>query len=537
MWENIKNNVLVCSSMKKVLVLLSVSWALLSCQPAKDIIILYDNDVHCAVDGYEQMGALRSFYADSAYVAVVSAGDYVQGNVMGSISKGEYIIDIMNAVPYDYVTLGNHEFDYTVEKMEENASLLSAKTLCCNIGRLNGQEEQMLFPSYAIRRFGRTKVAFIGAATPITFNTSTPTFFLDEQGNVVYNFHKDDTFACIRQAADEARQNGADYVIVLSHLGDDTEVANSVDMIRATRGIDAVLDGHQHHVLDHVKVPNLDGDSVILTSTGTAFEYIGKLTIDRHGCLHNELVARATIQDSCPRVWEAIERNQTKQDALVSEVVGHTDFELTDHDEQGRRLVRRGDTNLADWIADAMRYVTGAEIGAIHGGSIRTNIPAGDITLGHVLAVLPFNNHMSKVEITGQELLDALELSVRLYPEENGDFHIFSGLRYTIDPSIPTSVAFDENNLFVGLGGTRRVVSAEVEINGIWTPIDPERIYTMGGLNYTLVNKGASGIFMHSRPLPCDPMKDTEAIVAYLKSMSGEVGEQYKEAQGRFITK
>lgn len=524
--------------MKKNLLLVCIGWLLWSCQPAKDIVILYDNDVHCAVDGYEKMAALRcDLLNENKAVVVVSAGDFVQGNVMGSISKGEYVIDIMNAVPYDYITLGNHEFDYTVPTLIENAQRLKAQTLCCNIGQYAESGEQMLFPSYAIHRIGRTKVAFIGVATPSTFNTSTPTYFLDEQGNVMYNFHEEDTYQLVQQAADEARHHGADYVVVLSHLGDDSEQDNSVEMIQSTHGIDVVLDGHQHHVIACRKVANAEGDSVILSSTGTAFENIGMLTITADGHISTQLMATESYAGTDEAVRAIIDQQQQKVEMLVNKKHGHTDFELTDKDADGNRLVRCGETNLSDWVADAMRFASGAEIGAIHGGSIRTNIPAGDITLGQILTVLPFNNHMSKVEITGQDLLDALEMSVRLYPEENGDFHIFSGLRYTIDPAIPTSVILDENHLFAGVGSTRRVISAEVEKGGEWCPVNPEQVYSLGGLNYTLVNKGAGGIFVRSHAMTCEPMKDTEAIVAFLESMQGQVSEVYKEPQGRFIVK
>ena len=506
-----------------------------------NIVILYDNDVHCAIAGYEKMAALRTQMLDSTkFVAVVSAGDFIQGNIIGNLSKGEYIVDIMNSVPYDYITIGNHEFDYNVPQLLKLTKQLKARTLCCNVERLGDKAEQpgqMLFPAYAVKNYGGTKVAFVGVATPTTFNTSTPTFFLNEAGKVVYDFHAGSTFALIQEAVDKARSEGAEYIIVLSHLGDDTEVDNSVNMIAATHGIDAVIDGHQHHIIPCRKIADASGDSVILTSTGTGFQYIGQLVISPEGVLSTTLIETASYEGTNAKTLSRI--NQAKANAEKEEmrVVGYTPFPLTDADAAGERLVRRGETNLSDFVADAMRFVTGADIGVVHGGGIRAALPAGDLTYGLIVSVFPFNNWMAKIEMTGRQLMDCMEVGVREWPKENGDFHIASGLRYTIDPSIPSSVLFDENNLFAGVGNTRRIVSMEVLLNGIWTPVDPERTYTVGGLDYTLVNKGASGMFAEGVPVPFEPIKDTEAILQYLHSLGDTIPAAYAEPHGVFAVK
>ncbi len=532
------------------LVLPTFGWAgvlflcLISCtSPVRknDIVILYDNDVHCAVAGYEKMAALRTQMSDSAnFVTVVSVGDFIQGNIIGNLSKGEYIVDIMNSVPYDFVTIGNHEFDYNVPQLLKLTKRLKARTLCCNVERLGdraGQPGRMLFPAYAVKKYGGTKVAFVGVATPTTFNTSTPTFFLNKDGEVIYDFHADDTFALIQDAVDKARNDGAEYVIVLSHLGDDTEVDNSVDMIAATHGIDAVIDGHQHHVIPCRKIADAAGDSVILTSSGTGFQYIGKLVISPEGALSAELVETASYDGTNAKTSAQINRAKADTEKEEMRVVGYAPFPLTDADGAGERLVRRGETNLSDFVADAMRFVTGADIGVVHGGGIRAALPAGDITYGLIVSVFPFNNWMTKIEMTGRQLMDCMEVGVREWPKENGDFHIASGLRYTIDPSIPSSVLFDENNLFAGVGDTRRIVSMEVLQDGNWTPIDPERTYTVGGLDYTLVNKGASGMFAEGVPVPFEPIKDTEALLHYMHSLGDTVPAAYAEPRGLFSVK
>jgi len=495
---------------------------LTACRPARrEVVVLFDNDVHCAVQTYAKMASAKdSLLVRTPYVAVISAGDFVQGDAVGSLSKGEYIAEIMNAVPYDAVTVGNHEFDYGMERLRKLVADLSAEVVCCNF---TGTDGKTLCPAWTMRRYGPLRVAFVGAATPTSYTSSTPSFFQDSLGNMLYDFHADDSFALIQRAVDEARGKGADYVFVLSHLGDDTAVDASPDMIRATHGIDAVFDGHAHHFLD-MRIPNLDGDSVLLLSTGARGQYIGVLSVMPDGQLVHSFLTSDKLP-SAPRVQRCIDGVEERLRQQIGKVVGYTEITLTDKDAEGNRLVRNAETNLSCFVADAMREVSGAQIGAIHGGSLRASVPAGDITLGTLITLLPFNNSMALVRMTGQQLLDAAEVAVARWPLENGDFHIFSGLRYTINPQAASSVLWDENFLFAGVGGTRRIVSMEVQDrkDGSWSPVDPEAVYTVGGLNYTLLNCGSSGMFRYAEPLPCPEIPDTEILVRYLHFLGDTV--------------
>ena len=526
--------------MKKSFSLLTLILVLLTACGRKEVVIFYENDMHCAVDGYVHIAMLRDQASEvTPYTAVVSAGDFIQGDVVGSISEGEYIVDIMNAVGYDAITIGNHEFDYGLDQHYNLMSRLNASVVCANLSHIGGSS---VHSPYVIHRYGPVKVAYVGAATPTTYNTSTPTYFVNEQGELCYDFHTTDTYEQIQMAVDDARQNGADYVIVLSHLGDDGAVAPSVGLIQQTTGIDVVVDGHQHHVLN-CHVANAHSDSVILTSTGTKAAYIGKITIPSDGAITAELIpsvkSGVTLSELTPtakQVKQTVDDILLQMQAKVERVIGYTEVALIGKGRDGERATRNGETNIADFIADAMRQVAGAEIGMIHGGSIRADLPQGDITIGSIISVLPFNNSLAVVEATGQQLLDAMEVGVMLYPEENGDFHIASGLRYTIDEKIPTSVQLDEHNMFVGVGGTRRIVKMEVlNDNNQWVPIDPNQTYTVGGLNYTLTSGGASGMFRMMHPIPCNPIKDTEILQQYIQSLGDTVrAEQYAMPDKRF---
>ena len=534
--------------------------ALAGCQRKQPIVILYENDAHCAVEGYARLAGQRDAERQhTPYVAIVSSGDFAQGNTVGSLTKGEAIVRIMNAVGYDYLTIGNHEFDYTVPQMQHLSELLTAKTLCCNFSRYeqdnddkdDDRDDDDLYPAYEVKDFGGTKVGFIGVATPSIFRSSTPTYFIDDNGNLLYNFHQTDTYECVQEAVNDAREEGAEIIIVLSHLGDDPEVAYSRGLIAATHGIDVVLDGHAHHVLNE-RLVNDRGDSVTLTSTGTKFAYIGRLTIDTDNRVTTELLP---ISD-CHRVNQAVQDTvlaiQQELEARVNAPVGTTAFALADRDNQDNRLVRRQETNLGDFMADVARYTTGANIGVCNGGGLRAGLYNETITFGNIVSIWPFNNTMRVVECTGQQLLDAFEVSAANLPRENGDFMHVSGLRYTINPHVPTSVIWDDNRMFNGVGKTRRIAKMEVfmlaggesdklpyEQRGTWQQVNPNAVYTIGGQSYIIACSGASGMFAKMRLLPVEgePVNDVDAVCAYIQAMGGTINDVYRRPQGRITIK
>ena len=533
--------------------------ALAGCQRKQPIVILYENDAHCAVEGYARLAGQRDAERQhTPYVAIVSSGDFAQGNTVGSLTKGEAIVRIMNAVGYDYLTIGNHEFDYTVPQMQHLSELLTAKTLCCNFSRYeqdnddkDDRDDDDLYPAYEVKDFGGTKVGFIGVATPSTFRSSTPTYFIDDNGNLLYNFHQTDTYECVQEAVNDAREEGAEIIIVLSHLGDDPEVAYSRGLIAATHGIDVVLDGHAHHVLNE-RLVNDRGDSVTLTSTGTKFSYIGRLTIDTDNRVATELLP---ISD-CHRVNQAVQDTvlaiQQELEARVNAPVGTTAFALADRDNQDNRLVRKQETNLGDFMADVARYTTGANIGVCNGGGLRAGLYNETITFGNIVSIWPFNNTMRVVECTGQQLLDAFEVSAANLPRENGDFMHVSGLRYTINPHVPTSVIWDDNRMFNGVGKTRRIAKMEVfmlaggesdklpyEQRGTWQQVNPNAVYTIGGQSYIIACSGASGMFAKMRLLPVEgePVNDVDAVCTYIQAMGGTINDVYRRPQGRITIK
>lgn len=580
-----------------LLVLLSAGTAFAADQ---DIIILHTNDVHCGIEdgiGYSGVALYKKqMEAQTPYVFLLDAGDAIQGAPIGTLSDGGYIVDIMNEIGYDFAIPGNHEFDYGMERFLELSDLLSCGYYSCNFMDLKTGETKL--PGYKMERFDDVDVAFVGVTTPESFTKSTPAYFQDASGQYIYGFCEDETgealYAKVQAAADEARAAGAEYVILVGHLGKDgiTEKWSAGAVIKNTTGIDAVIDGHSHQEYEEF-MENKNGDMIPVAQTGTKLNALGKLTITLDGAIKTELVKeipafgektvtvksgdslsriakrelgsysawmniyeanRDTIKDpnliyagmvlKVPGSSEAEEGKQTDPEtdrfiaAIESQyeeslktVLGHTDVDLAESDpETGARAVRSKETNLGDFCADAYRYVLGTDIGLMNGGGIRTGILAGDITYEDMLNVYPFGNMICAARVTGQQIWDALEMGARFLPEESGSFLHVSGLTFTIDTSVPSGVQLDDKQNFTGVEGEYRV--RDILVNG--EPLDPQKTYTVASHNYMLKN-GGSGMAMFSgcEIIKDDVMVDVDTLSAYVRDfLGGSVKDGYENPMG-----
>ena len=539
--------------MKKYILLLFVAAAAVACSPktvpvssgtkaTHDIVILYDNDVHCSVDGYAKMAALKAEkQAETPYVTLVSAGDYVQGGSMGAASKGGYIVTIMNAVGYDYVTLGNHEFDYAIPRLKELTGELTATVLCCNL--IDLKAGKLMFKAYEIVDYGGTKVAFIGGATPYSFNSSTPAYFQDDKGNYIYSLCADTYYDTFQNYVNDARNQGADYVIALTHLGDDVsyDPINSQELVRRTYGIDAILDGHSHSLVPERILTNKAGKPVKYSQTAAHFENLGVLTIKPDGELTLRLIPTKDYTKEDPKVRRVIDSLKAEYAALGARKIGRNEVKMPAKDADGDWLVRREETTLGDFCADAFRLVMNTDIGISGGGSIRANLPAGDVRFDDIFNVFPFNNTASIAELTGQEILDMLEFGVSAYPTDFGGFPHVSGLTFSFDPSIESPVVFDVNKAFVKFdGGPRRVSDVKVlnGATGVYEPLVPDKSYRVGGTSYLLIDAGDGYEMLKGRGKDTGTV-DVDILETYInKYLHGVIpASQYGQSAGRITVK
>lgn len=498
-----------------------------------DIVVLYTNDVHCGVEdniGYAGLVAYeKEMLETTPYVTLVDIGDAIQGGPLGTLTTGEALVNIMNEVGYDVATMGNHEFDYGMARFQELAAMLECGYVSCNFVDLRTGDT--VFPAYKMISYGDTDVAYIGISTPETYTKSTPVYFQDENGNYIYSFSENNLPEMVQAAIDEATAAGAEYIVAVGHLGVDEESApyRSTDIIAETTGLDVFLDGHSHSVIASQEVEDADGNTVILSSTGTELANIGKLTIAADGTITTELVSDYETKDADMQAF--IDNVNAEFEEITSEVVAKSSVNLTGYAEDGTRLVRNQETNIGDLCADAYRVVGNADIGWVNGGGIRADIPAGEITYGDIIEVHPYSNQLCVVETTGQQILDALEMASASCPNESGGFLQVSGLSYTIDTTIPSSVVTDDQGMFVEVDGERRVKDVMVGDK----PIDPDATYTLASHNYMLkVGGDGFNMFMDDKLLVDESMPDNQVLITYIVDhLDGVVPADYAEPQGR----
>ncbi|MBQ8662415.1 MAG: bifunctional metallophosphatase/5'-nucleotidase [Eubacterium sp.] len=536
---------------KRILALVAAFCVLFSATPAMaqasggtingksdDIVILYENDVHCAVDGYAKIKAMKTDLAETHdYVGIVSVGDFIQGSSLGAISQGKYIVDIMNLVGYDAVTLGNHEFDYKLQRLNELVTLMSTKPVCSNFQKIGATDT--VFKPYAMVSYGDVDIAYIGITTPSTISSSSPIQFLDENGDYVYTFNGDKLYEVVQNSINAAKAEGAEYIVALSHLGtEDVNMAWSAQaLVENTEGLDVVLDGHSHSVVESLMVEDKSGKQVGITSTGTQFANIGKLTIGTDGTITTELIPTENYTKTDAEVTALIAKINEEYSVLGERKIGYSEVNLTTVDADGNRIIRNEETNLGDFCADAFRVVTGADIGFINGGGIRANMDAGDVTFNDILSVFPFNNLVCVAEVTGQDIVDMLELGVMSAPEENGSFQHVSGITFNLDTSFDSTVKLDQNEAFVSVDGKRRVSNVKVlnQQTGDYEPIDLTKTYKLASHSYLLMEQGSGAtMFKDAKILVNDGMLDVEMLEFYIaEHLDGVIGEEYAASQGR----
>ena len=262
----------------------------------QDIVILFTNDIHCGVNdniGYAGVALYKKeMLKETPYVTLVDAGDAVQGAPLGTLSEGEDIVAIMNEMGYEFVIPGNHEFDYKMPQFMRLASLLNCGYYSANFTDASGNR---IFAPYKLFQYGDTKLAMVGVTTPESFTKSTPVYFQDEAGNYIYGFSEDETgeklYAAVQDAVDSARNEGAEIVILVGHLGRNyvTERWSSESVLANTTGIDAMIDGHSHEEYT-TTVKNKNGEDVLLAQTGTKLQSLGKLVISPDDSIRAELI-------------------------------------------------------------------------------------------------------------------------------------------------------------------------------------------------------------------------------------------------------
>lgn len=451
--------------MRKLLALLLSLAMLLAALPAfadeasEDVVItiFHTNDVHGRYNtqagmGYAMMAAFINEARANGNVLVMDAGDTLHGTVFANSLKGESIVALMNAIGYDVMTPGNHDYNYGIDQLKELEEMMDFPLVTSNI--LLRDTGELAFSPYVMLEVAGKKIAVVGASNPQMQSAIHP----DYTANLVFG-----DVTLVKAAVAEVKDE-ADAVIILCHWGcNDAYDPNSLEALATIDGVSLVIDGHSHTSLyDIQQLP--EGEGALVTSTGEYLNALGKVTLTF--AAEGGLMVEAELIPN-PGLFEdhalinIIEDVEASQSEMLDKVVGSTEVELVGE----REIVRTSESNWGNLACDIFLDATGADVAIMNGGNIRATLPAGDITYRDVNTVFPFGNLIVLMEVSGQAIVDALEVGVSLYPETSGGFPQVGGMAYTFDPSQEA--------------GSRIV---EVLVNG--EPIDPDAMYKLATNDY-----------------------------------------------------
>ena len=499
-----------------IAVLLVLLAGVVGAQDAYELTIMHTNDVHGHHEpqrngdggAARQATVVQQIRAEGGNSLLLDAGDRYTGTLFHVQHRGQDSVQIMNAIGYDAFVLGNHEFNEGSENLAEFVQGLEMPTVSANIDFSADPYLAGLVAPSIVLDVGGESIGIIGLTTPDTVILNLPSKDLV--------FHEN--LAEITQAqVDNLSAQGVNKIIVLSHLGygPDLEVAQAVS------GVDVVVGGHTNTFLSNAYAGALgeyptvlesaSGEPVLVVQADTKTIYLGRLDLefDADGLLTDWdgdaiLLSRYISPD--PELSELIAVLAEPIAELTSQRVGETSVALTG---TSPRLCRIEECLLGNVITDAMLQNTGADIVIQNGGGIRADIDVGEVTLGEVLNVLPFGNLISTLELTGADVLAALENGVSqvtvdadgnpLVDGAAGRFPQVAGIRYTFDATQEAG---------------SRIVSAEVMSDGEFSALDPEAVYRVATNDYMRSGGDGYAILVTNAMNPYDLGSPLDQVVA-----------------------
>ena len=432
-------------------------------------------------------------------VLLLDAGDQFQGSLFYFTYKGLFAAELMNRIGYDVMAVGNHEFDDGPEALGKFVDaakfpLLFANTDLAKEPSLNGK-----IASHIVKEIAGDKVAIIGLLAEDTGETSSPgpnVPFLKAEG-------------VLDKLIPELEADGINKIIVLSHVGieRDKEIAAAVD------GIDIIVGGHSHTLLEEyptvVTAPN--GKPVHIVQAYAYTKYLGELSVDwsdEGEVLKAEgqpwLLSAVVAPD--PELVELIAEKAKPIEAIKVQIIGKTEAPIGGD----RQTCRSGVCEMGVLVADAMLDRVkgqGVQIAIQNGGGLRASIDGGDVTMGEVLTVLPFQNTLSTFQLKGADVIAALENGVSQLEQGAGRFPQVAGLKYTFDPAAEPG---------------KRISQVQVAKEGSdYAPLDPEQIYGVVSNNYMRAGGDGYAVFKERALKAYDFGPGLENVVADYLAKAG----------------
>ena len=484
----------------------------------KDTVILHTNDVHGRI--VEEKGVIgdaklatvieQERAKSNQNTLVVDAGDAFQGLPISNSTKGEARAEILNQMQYDAMAVGNHEFDFGLDEAKKYKEILKFPLLSSNT-YVDGAR---LFQASTIvdknKDVEGDEFVVIGVTTP---ETATKTHPKNVKG-VTFTEPIEEVNKVVEEVQAKAKAEGKDYkhYVVLAHLGVDTttpvawrgstlaEALSKNPLLKGKRV--TVIDGHSHTVESTTY-----GDNVTYNQTGSYLHNVGKITYKSRQLLGNPTqiaAADAKKLPANPTVEKLVKDIKQKYDAENAvEVVSNSPVELNGD----RENVRVRETNLGNVVADSLYQYgqTGfshpTDIAVTNGGGLRETIAKDKpITKGNVIAVLPFGNTISQIQVTGQQVLDMFEKSLGsiLQVDKAGKTVLDENGQPLLEPSggflqISGAKVYYDTNLAAG----KRILAVQVKnrVTGLYEKLDFEKVYYLatndflaaGGDGYTML--------------------------------------------------
>ena len=498
------------------------------------LVILHTNDTHgylTASDnclGMEAVAQLKKDYEQQGYdVLLVDVGDALQGNAFAGFSQGQSVVDVMNAAGYDAMALGNHDFDYGADVLEQRMSEMDFPALAANI-TVDATGESFAEANTVFTLSDGTKVGFFGLDTPTTKTTSSP----KNTAGLSFASGKD-LYAVAQAQIDELKEQGCSMVICLGHLGegDPSGGINAEEVAKNTKGLNLLIDGHDHAV-ENQTVKDLEGKDVQIVETGYYLKNIGILTCENGG-FKESLAEVGTYKGSDPEVAKMVAGISAEIEDALKEKVADTEWDLNGNTYEG-------ETNLGDLAADAIFWQAAQASGSapdaaiLNAGGIRTSIKAGEILRKDISDVFPFNNQLCTIQVTGEELLEAMEAATQTYPKMYGSFPQVSQIKYVLNMTVPYQKGkeYPDSSFYAPAVPGQRVTITEVA----GKPFNPKATYTIatidfvasGGDTYYAFAKAGVKTKVYAGYL------DSEALVNYLRTeLEGTVPEDYADPKGQ----
>lgn len=395
--------------------------------------ILTINDFHGALaengknPGIAKLAAwLKAELAKNpAGTIIVSAGDMFQGTPESNMLYGKPVIEVMNELGFSAMALGNHEFDWGTAVLKECITQSKFPYLAANIiDKATGHVVSFVRPYTIVEKNG-IKIAIIGLSTPETAYKTNPQY--------TKNYSFADPAKTVIRLIPELKQQGADIIIILSHLGSEVDPMSqqiegeAADLARNGAAIDAIISGHTHRIVAG------EVNAVPIIQAGYNGRAVGKITLNFSSKARKMVAAEANIIELAGEnlvadsaVQAIVDKAQDEVGPVKNRVLGYTTYELG-HDKFTHSV-------LGQWVTDSMRRRTKADIAFENGGGLRASIPAGTITLGSLYQVVPFDNTLITLELTGKQIMSVLEHGI--YNKQIGMVQ-YSGLNVEYDQSLP----------------------------------------------------------------------------------------------------